>query len=298
MSRKTLSGLLALSRWKEFLGFVIPLTLLGSLLGTQEGNLGLDFKVIVVLIGNLLAVAYAFMLNDIEDAADDSLDPKKKLRNPVSSKRVSKTLAYRACFLTALLTLIFYSLAGLWVLWIGLATLLLSHFYSWKKVRLKAWPVVDIVSHSLMLSGLLILSGYYAYETSPGVVWFVIAGAILFSVYGQLYNQLRDFKVDKRAGLKNTAIMVGQDNTQMLLYISLLLGVICLAFATYKGVFPVWIGLIAIASGILTKKYRAKTDIGGTAAIDVTATFQLQAELVVNATVLSWLAVEVIKQLF
>lgn len=293
-----IKGILALARWREYIGFVTPLTLLGSLLAIRESGGQLDLRIVTVLFGNLFAVAYAFMLNDIEDAGDDSRDPQKAKRNPVSNNQISKRAAYNACIAVATLTLFLYALSGLWVLWIGIGTLLLSHFYSWKPVRLKAWPVVDIVSHSLMLSALLILAGYYTYETTPGVVWFVVAAVTLFSVYGQLYNQLRDLEVDKKARLKNTAILLGEEKAQVLMYLSLGLGISCLLISIFKGVFPIWIGGVGVLALVATSKFHAKTDASGTAALDLTGTMQLKVHIVTSAIVISWLIVQLSSQYF
>src|SRR5215510_402086 len=200
--RSQIKGLIRLTRWKEYVPFVIPLTILGALLAARPNNIQLDWRLIVVTLANILAVAYAFMINDIEDAPDDARDPARAARNPISTGEIGVRIGYAACRIVAAITLILYALGGLWPLIIGIVTLLLSHLYSWRPVRLKAWPVTDIVSHSLMLSGLLLLAGYYIYDYEPGIVWFVAAAVTLVSVYGQLYNQLRDFENDKAAGLR------------------------------------------------------------------------------------------------
>lgn len=298
MKKVQLTHVLQLSRWKEYIYFVIPLTLAGGLLAVRNNAAILDYRIIFVLLGNFFAVAYAFMLNDIEDAADDARDPKKAKRNPVSAKKITRKAAFNACRLIAVLTMLMFAFVNWWVIWIGGATLLLSHLYSWKPIRLKAWPVVDIVSHSLMLSCLLILSGYFAYVVDYGIVWFVVAGATMISVYGQLYNQLRDFEVDKKAKLKNTAILLGKEYAVRLMYLSLAIALFCLLYAAVRGAFPYWVILIAVASGVATNNIRTKTDASGTAVFEVTGSMQMQGILALNATVLVWLAVVLIQQVF
>ncbi|MBI5957294.1 MAG: hypothetical protein HY866_01070 [Chloroflexi bacterium] len=86
-------------------------------------------------------------------------------------------------------------------------------------VRLKTLPVVDVISHLLMLSSLLFLAGYYAYNAEPGPAWWAAAGVGLISAYGQLYNQLRDFDLDRAAGLFNTSCFLGRQNTQRVMYV-------------------------------------------------------------------------------
>ncbi len=295
--RTQIRGLIRLTRWKEYIPFVLPLTVLGSLLAAHPNNVSLDWRLIAVTIANILAVAYAFMINDIEDAPDDARDPDRAARNPISTGEIGSRFGYAACRLVALVTLIAYAVCGLHVFLIGGATLLLSHLYSWRPVRLKAYPVTDILSHSLMLSGLLLLAGYFVYDASPGIVWLIAIGASLISAYGQLYNQLRDYDMDKAAGLKNTAIMVGASNTRLLMYSAIALGVVCFLLAIFQGAFPTWLALpLALAIGAAAI-YRPRTDMRGGEAVEISGSIQIQFIMAINIVILIWLAEQVASQL-
>ena len=48
---------------------------------------------------------------------------------------------------------------------------MLGFLYSWRAVRLKALPVIDVITHALMLSSLLFLAGYLLVDAvaGPGV---------------------------------------------------------------------------------------------------------------------------------
>ena len=170
--------------------------------------------------------------------------------------------------------LILYALAGLWTFVIGLATLTLSHFYSAKPVRLKALPVVDILSHVLMLSGLLFLSGYFAYDTHPGPAWLVFGAMVLISGYGQLYNHIRDFDMDVQAKLLNTSILVGKRWAQVLMYLSIVGAAVLLVVAYVMGVFPRWLPLVALAIVPLLYFVRFKVDARGGQAADLSGNMQ------------------------
>jgi len=294
--RDQIAGLIQLTRWKEYVPFVIPLTLLGALLATSLNGTFLDWRLLPVTLANILAVAYAFMINDIEDAPDDARDPDRAARNPVTSGRVGVAFGYAACRIVAVFTLIMYALGGWMVFGIGVATLLLSHLYSWRAVRLKAWPVTDILSHSLMLSGLLLLAGFFLYGTAPGVVWFVALGATLVSVYGQLYNQLRDYDMDKAAGLHNTAILLGERNTRWAMYLCIVLALVCLLIAIFQGIFPVWLGLVLVLAIPISMFFRSKTDMRGGKAVDATGTMQMQVMVILNLTICAWFAVTLVQQ--
>jgi 4-hydroxybenzoate polyprenyltransferase len=290
-------GLVRLTRWQEYVPFVIPLTVLGGLLAVHPYGISLDLRLIAVTAANILAVAYAFMINDIEDAPDDARDPDRAARNPITMGEIGIRFGYAACRFVAGVTLVLYALAGGYAFAIGLATLLLSHLYSWRPVRLKAWPVTDIVSHSLMLSGLLLLAGYYTYHTEPGIVWYVAAGVTFFSVYGQLYNQIRDFEMDKAAGLKNTAILLGEANTRRAMYLSIGLAAACIVAAIVQNAFPLWLGLVLVASIPVSMMISPRGDMRGGEAVDISGKYQIQGLLAVNLTVAAWLAYTVYLQL-
>lgn len=292
-----LRGLIRLTRWQEYVPFVIPLTILGALLAARPHGIALDWRLVAVTVANILAVAYAFMINDIEDAPDDALDPDRAARNPVTSGEINARIGYNACRIVAAGTLVFYALGGGTVLLIGVATLLLSHLYSWRSVRLKAYPVTDIVSHSLMLSGLLLLAGYFIYHDNPGIVWFVAACATLFSVYGQLYNQLRDYDMDKAAGLLNTAILLGETRARIMMYLSMGLSMMCLLVAIFKDVFPLELGIAFLLSLVLSIFVKSKVDARGSETTDVSGMLQVKGLIVINLTIMAWLAYVIAEQL-
>jgi 4-hydroxybenzoate polyprenyltransferase len=291
-----LKALIKLTRWKEYVPFVVPLTILGALLAAPSNGILLDWRLVAVTLANILAVAYAFMINDIEDAPDDARDPDRAARNPVTMGEIGVRFGYAACRVVGAATLLLYWLGGGSVFIVGILTLLLSHLYSWRPVRLKAWPVTDIVSHSLMLSGLLLLAGYYTYHNAPGIVWFVAAGATLISVYGQLYNQLRDYDMDKAAGLFNTAIILGENNTKRLMYLSLALAVACILVAVWQGLFPAWLAAVILVSLPISMLFRSQTDMRGGVAVDASGAIQVQALLNVNIIILVWLSQVLVAQ--
>lgn len=295
--REQLRALIQLTRWKEYVTFVIPLTLVGALLAARPQNAMLDLRLVAVTAANILAVAYAFMINDIEDAPDDALDPARAAKNPITSGLLGVRIGYAACRIVAAATLVLYALGGVQVLLIGIVTLLLSHLYSWRPVRLKAWPVTDIVSHSLMLSGLLLLAGYFVYHDAPGLVWLVAAGATLISVYGQLYNQLRDLHMDKAAGLYNTAIILGPNYTRKMMYLTIGLAAACFLAAIVQGVFPLWLCAVGITVVPLSMFYRSTTDMRGTVAVDASGRAQVQGLIVFNSVIGVWLLQVVATQL-
>lgn len=280
-----LRGLLRLTRWQEFLPYYIPLTVFGAVLAVRNFGGTLDGRLIIVLIANILIGAYAFMINDIEDAPDDAREAARAARNPVACGEISAREGWIASGLIAAASLGMFALLGTNVFAVGALNLALSHFYSWKPVRLKAYPVTDIVSHSLMLSGLLFLAGYFTYHNTPGGVWLVALAMTLVSVYGQLYNQVRDFEMDKAAKLHNTAIMVGKNAAQVMMYGFVIAAGILLIISFATGVIPLWALIVPLVALPVFFFVRPKQDSRGTEAVDITGRMQIQTIILYNLTV-------------
>lgn len=289
------AGLVRLSRWKEHTLFTIPLTLVGGLMAAHNrAGVTLDWRLLTVTVANILAMTVAFMVNDIEDAADDAHDPARAARNPVATGEVRSREGWAVALALGIVALALFAAVGTGAFWIGALTLVLSVLYSWRAVRLKARPVVDLLSHVLMLSALLFLAGYFAYDGAPGAIWLVALGAALASAYGQLYNQARDFEVDRAAGLRNTAWLVGEANTRRLMYLSLALAATCLIATVALELWPLWLLAVPVLLAPLFFVFRPGTDARGTIAIDASGRIQMAFLIVANAVVLAWLAVELL----
>ena len=104
-----LSGIWRLTRFKEYVSFVIITTLLGA--AASRGSFG--WLLIGVLVANWLAVGFAFMINDVEDAPDDALNPAKALRNPVSAGVLSPCIGRLLSYLVASMAALLYATLGL-----------------------------------------------------------------------------------------------------------------------------------------------------------------------------------------
>jgi 4-hydroxybenzoate polyprenyltransferase len=243
--KKRIDGTIRLSRYREFLWFVLITTLLG--VASSGGVFGI--RMITVLIANWLAVAFTFMINDVEDAPDDALCPHKAARNPIVSGMLSHRSGWWVSILVALLSGFLYLLLGfgpaIWG-WLGL---LLGYLYSWKRIRLKNFPVVDVLSHGMMLAGCQFLAAFYTF--SPGVYWwwiFPFCMTVSISMYGELFNELRDFHKDREAGLTHTALLVGYRPTTVLMYSLLGIGILS-AIITLIGIMivPFWVLMITLA---------------------------------------------------
>jgi 4-hydroxybenzoate polyprenyltransferase len=294
--RTRLNAVLRLARWKEHILFTLPLTVLGVNMAVYANDLALtvDYRLPALLVGNILAVTCAFMINDVEDAPDDAREAARAARNPVSGGELTPREGWAASLVTALLALGCYAFLPLEAFLTGALTVILAFLYSWRGVRLKAWPVIDVVSHVLLLSALLFLAGYLAYHSAPGEVWLVAVGVALVSAYGQLYNQLRDYAMDRAAGLRNTASILGPRHTRRLMYAALALAVLCLVLTVLLGLWPLWLIAVPVLMAPLLVLFRPGTDMRGTEAIDASGRLQWGAMIIANCAVLIWLLVNIV----
>jgi 4-hydroxybenzoate polyprenyltransferase len=224
-----------------------------TLIGVMIQETPIDWKLPLVLVANWLAVGFAFMFNDIEDAVDDARDPAKIHRNPVSAGKISPLLAYFITFCVALIAGTLYFFLGLIPFFLGLTCLFLGVVYSWKKIRLKRFPVLDLLSHVLMLAGLQLLCAYTLYSPITATRWiapFIVVVSI--SMYGELFNEVRDLEGDRKAGLKHTAALVGERIAHLLMIAVLVIAGIALTYTIITGMIPLWVlGVLAILGVIL-----------------------------------------------
>jgi 4-hydroxybenzoate polyprenyltransferase len=247
--KKQLNGLIRLTRYQEYVNFVIFTTLLGA--AVAHGYLG--WKLVGILAANYLVVAFAFMINDVEDAPDDALDPAKAKRNPVSAADLSPRAGRVASFGVALVAAMVYALLGFWPFVTGLSCLVIAYMYSWRRVRLKSRPFVDLVSHGLMLAGLQYLAACFTFEPVPSSSWvFPFLFVVAISMYGELFNELRDLSGDREAGITHTANLVGQRATYWLMIGLLLTGIVSALVSIFilhlipLWIFPLWVILAAL----------------------------------------------------
>lgn len=290
-SQEKLVALIRLTRWREHVPFTTVLVICGALLAVHLRDVALDWRIVPVVIANILAMSFAFMINDVADAPDDALNPKKKLHNVISSGLLTPREGMFATWLTFIVALALYALGGAWTFVLGGITLILCYLYSAYPWRLKARPITDVVSHALMLSGLLVMTGFFTYNDFPGIVWYVIIAAILFSAYGQFYNQIDDYEVDKAAGLKNTVVLLGKRPTTALMYLSLVGAFACMAVAIVWGAFPAWLGTVLVIAILAVALFTWETDMRGNAA-EGSGAVQKPVLLVANIVMLLWLVQE------
>lgn len=284
-----LHAVLRLTRWREHLPFTIPLTFIGGLLAADPQGISLDWRMLAVLFANILAMSFAFMINDVEDGPDDALDPDKKAHNVISSGLLSRRQGIALSSAALLLSIVLFALAGTLTLLLGALTLALSFLYSAHPFRFKARPITDVLSHAFMLSGLLVANGFFTYGNEPGAAWLVICAATLLSAYGQFYNQVADYDVDKQAGLRNTVVLLGKRTTAILGHLSIFAALGCMLAVIQYSLFPAWLGTVLVIGVVTCLLFPWEMDMRGNLATDG-GNIQRPGLIVANLLAFSWLA--------
>lgn len=234
-----LRGVIKLTRFNEYVWFVIVTTLVGA--ATAGGKFG--WPLIGALLANELSVGFAFMINDVEDAADDALNPAKIKRNPVSAGMLTKREANIASYATALIAAVIYATLSPAAFIVGVISLIVGWIYSWGPVRLKSKPIVDLLSHVMMLAGFQFLAGHFAFTNQLDSRWFFpFLFLVSISGYGELYNELRDYAGDLKAGLKHTAAVIGHRAATYLMNALLIAGIIGAVYTIFvMQIVPWWV---------------------------------------------------------
>ncbi len=221
----------------------IAIMLFGLLL---NGNLSTIHpkQLVAFTLASVLYVGYAFSINNCFDTDTDSLNARKKSKNPVVSGKISRKLAliFSACLITAGILIV--ALAFNTDMFITYVTMcVLATLYS-APPRLKATPFLDVLSHGLFFGTLPVYFGAFFdgtlthTEIMSGVAFFV------YSCFLQLRNLLEDYESDLKAGLRTTPSIIGVRNTTILTLTSgtlssMLLARTLLKFCPLLLIFPI-----------------------------------------------------------
>ncbi len=246
---KELNGIWRLLRFKDYAGAVVFTTCIG--VAAAGGKFG--WQLILVLLANWLAVGFAFMYNDIEDAPDDAKDPKKVHRNPVSAGIISHQQAMLASLAVAALGVLLYLPLGIMPTILGAICVVLGFLYSYRPWRLKGIAVIDVISHSVMLSSLQVMCGYFTFAQNLNAAYLApLISMTAASMYGQMFNQVRDYQTDRDAGLRNTSGLVGESRAQMIMQSLLGIAIIAGLYALFiQQLAPWWVFIVGLAMLLL-----------------------------------------------
>lgn len=236
INKTKLIGFYKLTRVRTIMDFY-PFLVIFGILSTRTY---INLLSIVVSVSILLLLIGSFIINDIEDSEDDAKDPKKVNRNPISAGIISKKegyLFYIATNVVALLPLLFINNQ---IFLVGTLAAIIGYVYSCLPLRLKSRPIVDILSHGFFLAGVqVIMYALLPDNLTDSRTLIIFVGLYLFSMGGDLYNEVRDWKVDREVGLKNSASFLGFNLARYVSYLFYIVGVLLITIASILIVFKI-----------------------------------------------------------
>ncbi len=213
---KKVNTVLRFIRFKEYSSSLLAIPLLIWLISPKELFI---MKTALVLTANTCLTAFTFSFNDLEDAEDDLYDLVKRERNVIANKSLEKKWAYLICgslLLTGLAILYFVDPR---LTMMASILSLNSFFYSWREIRFKSVPFIDLVSHALAIGIQQLLITYSAFKPINSGILPYIGLVTSFSFATQLSQELRDYKVDEITRVRTTAHILGERGTLILIII-------------------------------------------------------------------------------
>lgn len=174
-------------------------------------------RTVIVFLANLFLTAFVYAFNDVEDAADDYNILEKRKRNPIANGDLTRTQGYLISFLLLLTGLFFTLIISPLVFFFGLFLAFIGFFYSWRPVRFKSKPFIDLISHVICLGVLQFLITYLTFHFFDLFIIPFLMIIIPFSLMVEIFFELRDFNVDKRTNIKNTVQRLGMFDLKKLL---------------------------------------------------------------------------------
>jgi 4-hydroxybenzoate polyprenyltransferase len=197
-------------------------------------------RTLIVFLANLFLTAFGYMYNDLE----------KRGRNPVASGEVTRVQSYAFNFLLLVVGLSLLLLISVQVFLTGLALAVVGFFYSWRRLRLKSVPVLDLVSHVFFLGALQFLITYLSFRP---LEWFVVPFLMVIipsSMINEMLHEMSDFEVDSLTGVTNTIQSLGRSDVDRLLALLVLISVVGASIIIFSlplgnGVFNLLLSLLA-----------------------------------------------------
>jgi 4-hydroxybenzoate polyprenyltransferase len=163
-----------------------------------------SLKTAIVFFANLCLTAFGYMYNDLEDARDDYHDVDKRKRNPIASGEISQRKSYLFNFFLVTVGLYLFKLISLNVFFLGVIFAFVGFVYSWKILRLKSIPILDLISHVIFLGGLRFLTTYATFRSIDLLVVPFLLIIVPISTMNEILHELKDYKVDRDTKITNT----------------------------------------------------------------------------------------------
>jgi len=201
--------LVRLTRMREYLHKLILIFPLIFLISPQ--NI-LTYKTILIFFASFFLTTFIYSINDVEDAEDDHHNIKKRKRNPIANGELTKKQGYLFSFFLPFMGLLLLLAISRLIFLIGFILTSIGFLYSWKPIRLKSVPVMDVISHVICLGALQFSITYLAFRSFDLLFISFLMIFVPYSFAACIFQQLRDFEVDKKAKINNTVQKLGKFN--------------------------------------------------------------------------------------
>lgn len=207
-SKELLIFLIKTSR-PRFWSYLFGTFLLGFFISIPDANIRLltDWKFIVLLLYFLFpANLFVYGINDLSDEDTDKFNTKKgkqEILLQTSHRRYLKIFVALSIFLGVLISFLIKE-----ILILMLCFLMLSAFYSAPPFRFKMKPFIDSISNVFY-----ILPGLISYTLNVGQLP-TISTLLIISIWPiamHLYSAIPDIDADQKAGLRTTAVVIGEN---------------------------------------------------------------------------------------
>ncbi len=208
-----------------------------------------SYKTVIVFFANLCLTAFGYMYNDLEDADDDYHDVEKRKRNPISSGEISQRQSYLFNLFLLSAGLYLFKLISLNVFFLGIIFAFVGFVYSWKTLRLKSRPILDLVSHVIFLGGLQFLTTYAAFRPLDLFVVPFLLIVVPISMMNEVLHELQDYEVDKDTKITNTVQRFERSDLKKFLFA--LLALVVIGFSVIILTIPVENRLINVPISLL-----------------------------------------------
>jgi geranylgeranylglycerol-phosphate geranylgeranyltransferase len=169
-------------------------------------------KMILAVIVIILAVAFSFVINDVQDVNIDKID---KPNNAIPSGRISLHEARVLAAILAILALLFAGMMGLFFLGITILNLLVSAGYSF---FLKNTVIFGNLSVAYLNASIILFGSKLAGGGSP-LINSIFLLVFLFTCAQEILYTIRDRHADASCGLHTVATVLGVKKSLLIFYL-------------------------------------------------------------------------------
>lgn len=155
------------------------------------------------------AQIFLFASNDYFDRNVDALDPKKRVRNPVSDGRVTMSGVRMLLIVTGIIPLCSSLYFGIHAFAFTAVTLVVFFYYTAPPPRLKNKVFFDVLSHGLLINTFPYFFCLVALKDFNTGTTFLLFAIMIRSTIAQMLQEIRDYHIDKQVE-KNSVVVLGQ----------------------------------------------------------------------------------------